>query len=92
MRKLILAGSVATLVITLANGSALAHKKHKHGYVDAPHTSVEVDRDVRVEAPYTRVEAGDRVAVDAPYTSVRVNKHNRRIRIRAPYVNLNIGY
>lgn len=43
-----------------------------------------------VSAPYTKVDVDDTVRVKAPYTKVKVGK--RRVKVRAPYVNLNITW
>jgi len=43
-----------------------------------------------VKAPYTKVDVDDTVRVKAPYTKVKVGK--RRVKVRAPYVNLNITW
>ena len=43
-----------------------------------------------VSAPYTKVDVDDTVRVKAPYTSVKVRKG--RVKVRAPYVNLDIKW
>ena len=48
--------------------------------VDAPHTSVNVDKD------------RGRVRVEAPHTQVQVDPDQGRVRVRAPYVNLDIRW
>lgn len=53
------------------------HKKHKRS-------------DVHVNAPYTKVDVDKNVRVKAPYTKVKVSK--RRVKVRAPYVNLDIKW
>lgn len=46
--------------------------------------------DVHVKAPYTKVDVDDKIRVEAPYTKVKVGK--RRVKVRAPYVNLDIKW
>lgn len=46
--------------------------------------------DTHVRAPYTKVDVDKSVRVKAPYTKVKVSK--RRVKVRAPYVNLNITW
>ncbi len=59
-------------------GTALAdHKKHKRS-------------GTHVSAPYTKVDVDKTVRVKAPFTKVKVGK--RRVKVRAPYVNLDINW
>ncbi|MEO0619534.1 MAG: hypothetical protein AAFZ01_09660 [Pseudomonadota bacterium] len=43
-----------------------------------------------VSAPYTKVDVDDKVRVKAPYTRVKVGKG--RVKVRAPFVNLDIKW
>jgi hypothetical protein len=45
-----------------------------------------------VATNYPRAESGRRVHVEAPYTSVRVNPDRGRVRVRAPFVDLDIRW
>lgn len=62
---------------------------------DAPATRVETGRNVRVEAPHTTVNVDrdrGKVRVQAPHTDVKVDPDKGTVRVRAPYVNLDIRW
>lgn len=63
--------------------------------VDVPGRRAETGPVVRVDAPHTSVRVNKdsgKVAVRAPHTDVKVDTDKGQVRVRAPYVNLDIRW
>ncbi len=87
-------GALAQTAPSQAGPSAAAEAGKSQ--VRADQTSAEVrERDVRVDAPHTTVRVNKdsgKVAVSAPHTDVKVDPDKGQVRVRAPYVNLDIRW
>ena len=57
-----------------------------------PSPAVATEAGTRTTVPGTQAETGPVVRVDAPHTAVKVDPEKGQVRVRAPYVNLDIRW